>query len=1138
SPQLHGGFDQNMTTFTIVLTGGSPWGFRLQGGREFNEPVKVAKINPNSKAFYEGLQVDDSIVAINGQPINGLNHSEVQALIKNATTGTLTLLLQRDTHTQNGHVNCGPRHSKVPSVGGSSLGSTDSLLEAGASSDMNGLGSPTGSGGMAAWSSYGRDNYTNSHVIGSPTSSHHGSQHSPGYNFNFDPSRGYGTHRLPPSPHQHRHRQALAHHQQHRQTDPNVDYYPPSSSSPFSSSSFSSTSPSSQRRGYPSDLNQWQTGQRHNDFVSPPSGHASKPPPPPVSHKSETPLVPPQQPFKQPPPLPVQVPIPYLRPILPPSHIHITPYKPYPDQPRPPVHQNPQLSPKLKHQLASPPQGERSQKQPQRRITLQAQSHTQTQQQTPQRQMQGPTAPPLNNQPMSPPGYAEPAPMKEFMKLLQEDLKSPPPKEDISIKQQYEEYQLRQQRHAKQQNEQQHQNQQPSPGQTQQLLSQQHQQRSPQQLLSQQHQQRSPQQLLSQQHQQRSPQQLQQLQNLPHHQNRTAQGQHYSPQHFPPPHPASHQQPPNHQYTQPLQPLAILSPPLPQHEADPYPFREHQSPSQPRGTIYRPTAISDIFHRGSPTPSLPGDFLRHKQASPTPSEKSTASEYVLGGGGRGRPNKSRGINLFLKQQERLAAMGADVQADHQDPYSTLPSSNKPSQPYLFNDTTNDSRQNGPTPGLGYSQQPNSNLSMLADAWEPNSQTLTSKSNQDTADISLKNIAPIWKPGGNTLPIKKEYRPVRLDTTKKPVAQRQPDQGPPPEESFAGRPPPRTESSSSLPTYTPLDTSSNFHQPQPPPTSSSFSSSRFDQTDSRHMNGDSIGEDSRLPPTQSPYITLLQKSRELKLLEDSKLKDSEESTEILGQKYPGKPVVLPEDGQLPRGAQYIGSKQTTEGDKSITETYYTTPAETNTTTTTVVTDVKPVKYDGIGPVDKEGVPLGFRKNVDEEKQRDWYKQMYKSLHKTEKKEVIKPVSSDVIYYDLFPQESNTYKPTYSFPDDISDTKSEEGLDEHPYRSSYGKSRPKVDDSGYRSEPEGRFKDLMKYRSKSTTSDTKETRRNPWAPSNARAKIEVYRCQPRSIMDYEPGFSSIAFREQKSRYRPRSKSVSSPKEKKKVTEVQRT
>ncbi|KAI8796871.1 sorbin and SH3 domain-containing protein 1 isoform X45, partial [Biomphalaria glabrata] len=66
------------------------------------------------------------------------------------------------------------------------------------------------------------------------------------------------------------------------------------------------------------------------------------------------------------------------------------------------------------------------------------------------------------------------------------------------------------------------------------------------------------------------------------------------------------------------------------------------------------------------------------------------------------------------------------------------------------------------------------------------------------------------------------------------------------------------------------------------------------------------------------------------------------------------------GQLPRGAQYIASKETIDGGQRISDTYYTSPAPTDTNTTQVVTEVKPVKYDGIGPVDREGIPLGFRK----------------------------------------------------------------------------------------------------------------------------------------------------------------------------------
>ncbi|XP_055877350.1 uncharacterized protein LOC106077152 isoform X7 [Biomphalaria glabrata] len=1383
-----------MTTFTVVLTGGSPWGFRLQGGREFNEPVIIAKINPNSKAFHEGLQVNDQVLAINGQNIHGLNHSEVQSLIKNVNTGSLTLLLERDTHTHNGHTNGGHRPSQVIPGGGSSLGSTESLLEAGASFDQNGPGQSSGrsSASMTEWSPRGQNdtnnNITNHHHL---SYSHgYGDPHSSGHT-----NGGYETlHRPTSSPHHQRQRPAPAYHQErhHRQNELNVEYqHPQSSSSPYSSTSFSS--PSSSRQLY-TDVAKWPTAQRNNDLVTASPALASKPHPHQAGSKLEIAHPPPQSPVKHPPPLPVQVPTPYLRPIVPPSQIASTNYKPYPDTPPQTFLPTQQVSPKLKHRLASPPQRQQQQ-QPTRRI---------------------------HQQPMSPPGYMESVPMREFVKLLKEDLQSEPPKEEeeVSIKEKYDNYQRRQQ-----EKEMTHPQDKPP----------QQQQWSPQQ------QQWSPQQHQwpPQSNQQNSPRQ-QHHQTLPFSQQQRGKAQFYpqapsdAPSH---PHQFRTLQ---HSRSHPNQ-STFHSPPLPRQEAE-----APHSPSHLRSSIYRPTAISDIFRRGSPTPSLPGDFLRQKQPSPTPSVTSTSSEYVLSGG-RGRANKSRGINLFLKQQERLAAMGADVQdiqlseglapdseaqkrsvgqerslsavnrskslqssptvheksfpstwhqrsqhleqqqhshpvetpdqqwgaparsisvdagtrripipVHHASPsrpspsipissaprvrrhsqeeepsfsgpapsssnlssswqnqreyfpldqnkgrelgpgsYATLPAKGSRQRPHHehfdeFNDrrteydnsfsslptisplkssvtlnelsetnkqlkssqsydfgrrdlehildykdyskplwantnldnlpqssissqedgqsphsdnavSSSDSRdtiiakdekssaeslpldlsidmrsQDKPSPPAKpakltgklipitvvheQSSKPptSSNLSFPSyagdsqdiyspppsqansffekptqngptsslDSWNPSSSSIDNK----PLDTSLKSVPAVWKPGGvSSYSAKKEYRPVRLDTSKKPVSQKPKEQqAPSAEESFAWRPPPRTESSSSLPTYTPLDSSASqdLELPPPPPR---FSSSSFGQdTESRHMNGQ--GEDSRLPPTQSPYITLLQKSRDL-----------EESTDILGQRFPGKPIVVNDEGQLPRGAQYIASKETIDGGQRISDTYYTSPAPTDTNTTQVVTEVKPVKYDGIGPVDREGIPLGFRKNVDEEKQHDWYKQMYKSLHKTDKKEDQLGINDmiDSIFQEAVKQmESNSYKPTYTFPEDISDTKSEEGLDDFPHRPSYGKSRPKADDSGYRSEPEGRYKDLMKHRSKSTTSESREVRRNslpvqdsPWAPSNVTSRIERYRCQPRSIMDYEPGFSSIAFREQRSRFRPRSKSVSASKDKKK-------
>jgi len=31
--------------YEVVLSGGAPWGFRLQGGKEFRAPLRIAKVS-------------------------------------------------------------------------------------------------------------------------------------------------------------------------------------------------------------------------------------------------------------------------------------------------------------------------------------------------------------------------------------------------------------------------------------------------------------------------------------------------------------------------------------------------------------------------------------------------------------------------------------------------------------------------------------------------------------------------------------------------------------------------------------------------------------------------------------------------------------------------------------------------------------------------------------------------------------------------------------------------------------------------------------------------------------------------------------------------------------------------------------
>ncbi|XP_056019309.1 uncharacterized protein LOC125671809 isoform X43 [Ostrea edulis] len=405
-----------------------------------------------------------------------------------------------------------------------------------------------------------------------------------------------------------------------------------------------------------------------------------------------------------------------------------------------------------------------------------------------------------------------------------------------------------------------------------------------------------------------------------------------------------------------------------------------------------------------------------------------------------------------------------------------------------------------------------------------------KSPKSPTSPLVKSTPSVWKPGQGPSLVKKEYKPVRLDTSPKPdkrFNQKKEEQiiTPPPEESFTSRSVADDDSSMTdsvlsghsygVPTFT---TGS--------PTISTDTAPFNSLAPHGHMNG---GRDrdsdshyhkeepsvSRLPSTQSPYVTLLQKNRE-------------NGFEDLISDHP--PVLVTQEGQIPKGAIYISEQSSVNGGLKTTDTYYAMPAKEETTDSQIV-ERKPKKYDGIGPVDEKGMPLAFRMNVDEEKQHDWYKQMFKSLHKTNKKE-----------------DSNEYKPTYKFPEEKEVPKP---IEKNPYRPSYelpskftssatleksstppakspsvadakrsfeekrdtftGKAKHDID-AGYRSEPELNYR--LKQRTKSL-SDVKnrEPRSIEWSPPHVRSRIEVYRNQPRSIVDYEPGFSSIAFQETK-------------------------
>ncbi|XP_060598237.1 uncharacterized protein LOC132752021 isoform X6 [Ruditapes philippinarum] len=722
-------------------------------------------------------------------------------------------------------------------------------------------------------------------------------------------------------------------------------------------------------------------------------------------------------------------------------------------------------------------------------------------------------------------------------------------------------------------------------------------------------------------------------------------------------------------------------------------WKPNVQPTQVQNTPWAPTASPDQQRRDlsrAPMSRAPmSRSLSESQSYPTRQEEAI-----------GLRQERRGfIPIQIQHEQKPRKVGEGSCDDERDSslssFDTIDSS--------------DPKINGTQPPIKSSPKPG--------VWKPGIQhssqapSFTEKSQTEgNQSPSLKEIPQRWSPGGPSNTAHKGYRPIRTDFSRAPsnisaitAPESYTKSLAKSEESYSSwKPtqrvaPTNTESlpTSALSPPQPLSSShqdaspvSNHHDKKPeilengnstvspPPVHNGLD--HHVSTSMLHLKD----EPSHLPPSQSPYITLLQKNR-----------DDEEVLyyTATGGRNEGQTKPQGQEGKIPKGAIYLGKSESMEGDVKHTDTYYAVPSEEKTTVTTTKVS-SPKRYEDIGPIDEEsGMPLSFRKNVEEDKQHDWYKQMYKSLHRTKKKEGTESAT-------------NNYKPTYQFPDDDDDTKSldvtepsstseplteesksyfslaspksafsptspslsskcselspsspkladispqnshlsprggektspgshhqfshsaindtssaklsswskseksektdkseksdkskfsitsvseslrrdakfpsgkkdksdevffeksgsksDDEQDVNPYRPSYDKPSRSVRgdiNSGYLSEPEYR----SKMRSKSTSNVSKTARAlsdpcftrdigtlptdleefikylDEWSPASARSTLEVYRNQPRSIVDYEPGFSSIAFRESKTQRsdRPKSYTGLSPAEREK-------
>ncbi|XP_071382322.1 PDZ and LIM domain protein 7 isoform X3 [Centroberyx affinis] len=83
-----------MNIYCITLAGPAPWGFRLQGGKDFSMPLTVSRLTPGGKAAQAGVGVGDWVVSISDTNAEDMTHVEAQNKIR-AATDSLTLTLSK-----------------------------------------------------------------------------------------------------------------------------------------------------------------------------------------------------------------------------------------------------------------------------------------------------------------------------------------------------------------------------------------------------------------------------------------------------------------------------------------------------------------------------------------------------------------------------------------------------------------------------------------------------------------------------------------------------------------------------------------------------------------------------------------------------------------------------------------------------------------------------------------------------------------------------------------------------------------------------------------------------------------------------------------------------------------------------------
>uniref|UniRef100_A0A803WGK7 PDZ and LIM domain protein 7 n=1 Tax=Ficedula albicollis TaxID=59894 RepID=A0A803WGK7_FICAL len=83
-----------MESYKVMLNGPAPWGFRLQGGKDFSMPLSISRLTLGGKAAQAGVGVGDWVLYIDGESTSAMTHIEAQNRIR-ACGDRLCLTLSR-----------------------------------------------------------------------------------------------------------------------------------------------------------------------------------------------------------------------------------------------------------------------------------------------------------------------------------------------------------------------------------------------------------------------------------------------------------------------------------------------------------------------------------------------------------------------------------------------------------------------------------------------------------------------------------------------------------------------------------------------------------------------------------------------------------------------------------------------------------------------------------------------------------------------------------------------------------------------------------------------------------------------------------------------------------------------------------